>query len=60
MRATIRNFLQMESAGGIVLMAAAVLAMIAANTALAPYYGYFIDTPVEIRQHLLNVRVVKT
>jgi NhaA family Na+:H+ antiporter len=55
MRATIRNFLQMESAGGIVLMAAAVLAMLAANTALAPYYGYFIDTPVEIRVGTLEI-----
>lgn len=49
MRATIRNFLQMESAGGIVLMGAAVLAMIVANSPLASYYDLFIETPVEIR-----------
>ena len=49
MKATIRNFLQMESAGGIVLMGAAVLALIAANSPLSSYYDLFIDTPVEIR-----------
>jgi NhaA family Na+:H+ antiporter len=49
MKATIRNFLQMESAGGIVLMGAAVLALIAANSPFSSYYDLFIDTPVEIR-----------
>ena len=49
MKATIRNFLQMESAGGIVLMGAAVLALIAANSPLSSYYDLFIETPVEIR-----------
>jgi len=49
MKATIRNFLLLESAGGIVLMASAALAMIAANSPLADYYDLFIETPVEIR-----------
>lgn len=49
MRATISNFLRMESAGGVVLMLAAVLAMIAANSPAAGLYGYFLDTPVEVR-----------
>ena len=49
MKATIRNFLQMESAGGITLMFAAVLALIAANSPLSTYYDLFIDVPVEIR-----------
>ena len=39
----------MESAGGIVLMAAAALALIAANSPLSAYYDLFIDTPVEVR-----------
>ena len=39
----------MESAGGIVLMAAAVLALVAANSGAAGLYAYFIDTPVEVR-----------
>jgi len=49
MQATIKNFLRMESAGGIVLMAAAVLAMIAANSPAAGLYAYFLDTPMEVR-----------
>lgn len=49
MKATLRNFLQMESAGGLVLMAAAALALVAANSPLADYYDLFIETPVEVR-----------
>ena len=49
MKATIRDFLRLESAGGIVLMAAAALALIAANTGAAGLYAFFIDTPVEVR-----------
>ena len=49
MKATIKNFLQMESAGGVVLMAAAALALLAANSPLAEYYDLFIETPVEVR-----------
>ena len=49
MKATIKNFLQMESAGGVVLMAAAALALVAANSPLADYYDLFIETPVEVR-----------
>ena len=55
MKATIRNFLKMESAGGIVLMAAAVLAIIAANTGAAGLYSYFIETPVEVRVGALQI-----
>ena len=55
MKATIRNFLQMESAGGIVLMFAAVLAMIAANSPLDVYYSYLLDTPVEVRVGALQI-----
>jgi NhaA family Na+:H+ antiporter len=49
MKATIRSFLQLESAGGIILMAAAALALIAANSPLSVYYDLFIETPVEVR-----------
>lgn len=52
---TIRDFLQMESAGGIVLMLAAVLAIVVANTPLAGYYDLFINTPVEIRIGALQI-----
>jgi len=55
MKATLKNFLRMESAGGIVLMAAAVLAMLAANSPAAGLYALFIDTPVEIRVGALQI-----
>ncbi len=46
---TLREFLALESAGGILLAGAALAAMLAANSPLAPYYGMFLDTPVELR-----------
>ena len=49
MQATIRNFLKLEAASGIVLMGAAVLAMIVANTPLKDYYDLLLEVPVEIR-----------
>jgi NhaA family Na+:H+ antiporter len=49
MKATIKNFLQMESAAGIILMFAAALALIAANSPLSSYYDLFLNTPVEVR-----------
>lgn len=55
MQATIKNFLKMESAGGIVLMAAAALALVAANTGAAGLYSYFIETPVEVRVGALQI-----
>ena len=55
MQATIKNFLRMESAGGILLMGAAVLAMVAANSRAAGLYSYFLDTPVEVRVGALQI-----
>ena len=55
MKATIRDFLQLESAGGIVLIVAAALAMVIANSPFAGYYDLFIDTPVEVRVGALQV-----
>ena len=46
---SIRDFLKLETTSGIILVGAAVLAMIVANSPLAPYYGLLIDLPVEIR-----------
>ncbi|WNC70628.1 Na+/H+ antiporter NhaA [Thalassotalea psychrophila] len=51
----ITNFFKLESAGGIILMIAAVLAMICANTSLDHYYNLFLDTPVEVRVGPLEV-----
>jgi NhaA family Na+:H+ antiporter len=49
MQSMIRSFLKLESAAGIVLMGAAALAMIAANSPASTLYGHFLDTPVEVR-----------
>ncbi|RLE17181.1 MAG: Na+/H+ antiporter NhaA [Acidobacteria bacterium] len=51
----INGFLKLESAGGIVLMAAAVLAVICANTPLRDYYDLLLDTPVSIRIGALEI-----
>ena len=43
------KFLALESAGGILLVSTAVLAMLIANSPFYSYYTLLIDTPVEIR-----------
>lgn len=45
----IARFLRLESAGGIILMATALLAIIVANTPLVVFYNLLLDTPVEVR-----------
>lgn len=45
----IKDFLRLESAGGICLFFAALLALVCANTPLNVYYQILIETPVEIR-----------
>jgi len=54
---TFRDFLKLETAGGILLVAAAVLAMLIANSPLAPFYGALIDLPVEVR--IGNLEIAK-
>lgn len=49
MQATIRNFLRLESAGGILLMCTAALAIAIANTPLLRYYQLLLEVPVEVR-----------
>ncbi|QDP01231.1 Na+/H+ antiporter NhaA [Thalassotalea sp. PS06] len=44
----ILSFFKLESAGGIILMFAAVLAMIFANTELRVYYDLLLSTPVAV------------
>lgn len=51
----IARFLQQESAGGILLVAAAVLAMVLANSPLRPLYQLLIDTPVAVRVGALEI-----
>ena len=42
----VSKFLRLESASGIILMLAAVLALIFANSPLQPFYNLLLDTPV--------------
>ena len=53
--AAINNFLKLESAGGILLIIAATLAIILANTPLDRFYELLISTPVEIRVGALEI-----
>ncbi len=48
-------FFKTESGGGILLMMAAVLAILIANSPLFPLYQLIIDTPVEIRIGALQI-----
>ena len=45
----IRQFLRLESAAGIILFLAAILAMVAENSAARDWYDALLNTPVEIR-----------
>lgn len=49
------GFFRPESAGGIILMLAAVLALLCANIPWQSYYALLIDTPVEIRIGALEI-----
>jgi len=49
------NFLRLESAGGIILIFAALLAIILANSPLQSYYDLLINTPVEVRVGVLEI-----
>lgn len=44
----IREFIRYEAAAGALLFAAATVAIILANTALAPIYGHLLDVPLAI------------
>ncbi|MGQ0510432.1 MAG: Na+/H+ antiporter NhaA [Betaproteobacteria bacterium] len=50
-----KDFLALESAGGILLALAAALAMGLANSPLEGYYAGFLDTPVEVRVGALQI-----
>jgi len=45
----LQDFFRLESSSGLVLMVATVLALLAANSPLAPFYAMFLDLPLEIR-----------
>jgi NhaA family Na+:H+ antiporter len=51
----IAEFLRLESAGGILLILAAMLAMVFANTSLQSVYDLFLSTPVAIQIGTLEI-----
>lgn len=51
----IQKFLRLEASGGIVLVIAAIVALIWANSAIAPYYVSILDTPVTVAVGELNL-----
>ncbi|WP_455199212.1 Na+/H+ antiporter NhaA [Kaarinaea lacus] len=51
----ITSFLKLESAGGIVLILAAVLAIVLANSPLQHFYALLLDTPVAVRVGALEI-----
>jgi len=53
--APIREFLKLESAGGILLLVAAALALVFANTPLDHYYAELVRMPVAIRVGPLEI-----
>jgi NhaA family Na+:H+ antiporter len=54
---SIKSFLKLESAGGILLIAATILAMLLANSPLHNTYQAFLDIPVAI--HIGNFNIAK-
>jgi NhaA family Na+:H+ antiporter len=52
---SLADFLRLEAAGGILLIAAALLALIAANTPLAAGYNALFDLPVQVRIGALDI-----
>lgn len=55
LQAQIEDFLKQESSGGLVLMAAAVLALIVNNTAGAPLYEGFLNLPIALKVGPLEI-----
>jgi NhaA family Na+:H+ antiporter len=52
---SVRDFMNLESAGGILLLAAAVIAMLVANSPLAALYKSLLDTTVAIQVGALSI-----
>jgi NhaA family Na+:H+ antiporter len=52
---SLQEFLRLEAAGGLLLMAGTVLAMIVANSPLDRYYTALLEIPFEIRVGALGI-----
>jgi len=55
MVSAIKKFLKLESASGILLIVAAALAVLLANSPFSHYYDLLLDTPVEVRVGALQI-----
>lgn len=55
MIASIREFLRLESASGILLIMSALFAVLLANSPFSHYYDLLLDTPVEVRVGALQI-----
>ncbi len=55
MNNAIRNFLRLESASGILLILAALIALVLANSLLSDYYTALLNIPVHIRVGTLEI-----
>ncbi|MEZ4585062.1 MAG: Na+/H+ antiporter NhaA [Gemmatimonadales bacterium] len=55
LKTSLQEFLRLEAAGGLVLMAAAALALLVANSPLSGYYVGLLSVPVEIRVGALQI-----
>ncbi|MGR8947651.1 MAG: Na+/H+ antiporter NhaA [Gammaproteobacteria bacterium] len=51
----LQEFLRLEAASGLLLILSAVLAMVAANTFLAPFYAAFLEVPVVVQVGALKI-----
>ncbi len=51
----VSDFMQLESAGGILLLLAAIVAMLAANSPLSGWYDSLLDTPVSVQVGALAI-----
>ena len=51
----IAEFFKLESAGGVLLILSATMAIVFANTPLLPYYDLLLSTPVEVRVGTLEI-----
>ncbi|MFH2040189.1 MAG: Na+/H+ antiporter NhaA [Chloroflexota bacterium] len=54
-RSFLTDFIKLESAGGIILMFTAALALLLANSPLQSYYNLFLDTPVNLQVGSLSI-----
>jgi NhaA family Na+:H+ antiporter len=52
---TLKTFIQLEASGGLILMGAAILALIIANSPFFAHYTNFFETPISVRVGALAI-----